>query len=236
MFSADYDVLSDHGRAQARRLGVVLAQRYGAGERPGFDAVFAGPAVRHRDTTALIGEGFATAGLRFPEPVVMPGFDEHDGQSMVIAALAQVAQGDLELFGDRAELTKLATTAIDGSVDRRERSRAWQLLFEAIMRRWLTGAIELDGVESWSAFHRRVRDAFAEVRERARGEVLLVTSVGPVAVILLEVLGVSGARAFEQGWRLYNTGVTRVVYGGGRVTLDGFNDVGHLRVGDWTHR
>ena len=236
MFSANYDALSDPGRAQALRLGQHVAERMLAAGRPGFDAVFTGPAVRHVDTAALAGEGFARAGLAFPDPVVIPGFDEHDGEGLVMAALAAVGRGDGERLGLGPELGGFAAVAMNGGADLRERSRAWQRLFEAVMRRWLAGGIELEGVESWSSFHGRVRAAFLEVLERGRGDVLVVTSVGPVGVILLEVLGVGAQRAFEQAWRVYNTGVSRVVHGGGRVTLDGFNDVGHLGYGEWTHR
>lgn len=236
MFSANYDALSERGRAQARRLGQVMSERLLAAERPGFDAVFTGPAVRHVDTAALAGEPLRAAGLEFPEPVVVPGLDEHDGQGMVRAAMAAVARGDGARLGLGPELAGFAATAMDGGAELRERSRAWQRLFEAVMRRWFLGGIELEGVESWAAFHRRVREAFLELRALGRGEVFVVTSVGPVGVILLEVLGVGVERAFEQAWRLYNTGVTRVIYGGGRVTLDGYNDVGHLGLREWTHR
>lgn len=104
------------------------------------------------------------------------------------------------------------------------------------MRRWLRDELELDEVETWAAFHQRVRDAFGEVRERARGEVAVFTSVGPTAVVLHEVLGLAPERAFEQAWRLYNTAITRVLYSGERLTLDGFNEVAHLPLTQWTHR
>ncbi|MFO7567593.1 MAG: histidine phosphatase family protein [Enhygromyxa sp.] len=236
MFAANYDALSELGREQARRLGLQWAERLQAAGRPGFDAVFCGPAQRHLDTAALVGAGFASAGLSFPKQQIIPGFDEHDGQGMVLAILARVGRGETELLGGRAELLGFAATALDTSADRRERSRAWQLLYEAIMRRWLSGELELDGVETWPQFHARVREAFAELRERGRGEVAVFTSVGPSAVVLLEVLGLAPLRAFEQAWRLYNTGITRVVYSGARMTLDGFNEVAHLPLREWTHR
>jgi broad specificity phosphatase PhoE len=236
MFAANYDALSDHGRAQARQLGQVWAARLAASERPGFAAVFTGPANRHLDTAALVGEGFAAAGLEFPAPVTIAGFDEHDGQSLVLKLLARVAQGERALLGDRPELLEFAAAAMDTKLDPRARSHAWQRLYEPIMKRWLADEVAVDGVETWPEFHARVRAALAELRERARGEVAVFTSVGPSAVILLEVLGLAPTVAFEQAWRLYNTGVTRVVYSGARMTLDGYNDVGHLRLSDCTHR
>lgn len=236
MFAANYDALSELGREQARRLGQVWAERVTAGGRTGFDAVFCGPAQRHADTTALVGAEFASAGLSFPTPQIVPGFDEHDGQGLLHGVLGQISRGEIQLPGQRAQLLELAGKAMDTSLDRRERSRVWQLIYEAVMQRWLTGEIELDGIETWPQFHARVREAFAEVRERGRGEVVVVTSVGPTAVVLLEVLGLPPQRAFEQAWRLYNTSITRVIHSGARMTLDGFNEVAHLPMHDWTHR
>jgi broad specificity phosphatase PhoE len=236
MFAANYDELSEPGREQARTLGAVMAERLAAGGRAGFDAVFAGPARRHLDTAALAGEAFAAhEGLRFPEPVVLAGFDEHDGEGMVVAAMKQLAEAP-EDTPEAKQLGALAIEAADATLDPRSRSRAWQRLFEAIMRRWLRGELELEGVETWPSFHRRVREAFAELRGQARGEIALFTSVGPTAVLLHEVLGVPPLRAFEQAWRLYNTAITRVIYSGERMTLDGFNEVAHLPLSRWTHR
>jgi broad specificity phosphatase PhoE len=237
MFAAEYDRLSERGREQARTLGQVLAAGVTAGRLP-FDAVFCGPARRHLDTAALAGEGFTARDLAWPTPVVLPGFDEHDGQGLVMTALASFtrASSPSELPGEVAQLLALAAEAADATLDRRRRSKVWQLLFEAIMRRWIRGELELDGVESFATFDRRVRDAFAELRERGRGEVAVFTSVGPTAIVLAQVLGLPPERAFEQAWRLYNTSITRVIYSGDRMTLDGFNEVAHLSPAAHTHR
>ena len=236
MFAANYDALSDQGRGQARWLGQVWAERLVAGERPGFDAVFTGPAARHRDTAALVGEGFAAAGLEFPDTIEIAGFDEHDGQGLVREVLVRVGRGERGLLGDRPELFEHAAVALDTRRDRGERARSWQLLYEAIMQRWLADELVVDGIERWPEFRDRVGTAFAELRERARGEVALFTSVGPTAVILYQVLELTPRVAFEQAWRLLNTGVTRVIYSGERATLDGYNDASHLPLHDWTHR
>jgi broad specificity phosphatase PhoE len=233
MFAADYDRLSERGREQARTLGQVMAARAIAGQT--FDAVFCGPAQRHLDTAALAGEGFVASELAWPTPVVLPGFDEHDGQGLVTAALASLSR-DPDPIGEVRQLLALAVEAVDATLDRRRRSKTWQLLFEAIMRRWIRGELELDGVESFAVFERRVREAFAELRERGRGEVALFTSVGPTAIVLAQVLELPPERAFEQAWRLYNTSITRVLYSGDRMTLDGFNEVAHLPRAAWTHR
>ncbi len=248
MFAADYDVLSDHGRLQAGALGRALAQRYATAGRPGFDAVFTGPALRHRDTAALAKAGFDTHGRSFPAPSVVPGFDEHDGQALVLAAIETLpeTQTQTQTWTPHApqlldpSLGRLAAEARDPTLDKDRRSRAWQGLYETVMSRWLGGALDAlcatQDIETWPQFRDRVTAAFAALRGSAKGEVAVFSSVGPTAVILHEVLAVSPQRAFETAWRLYNTGVTRIVYGRGRVTLDGYNDIGHLPDLDRTHR
>ncbi len=232
MFADNYDRLSERGREQARTLGQVMAARAAEGGAP-FDAIFCGPSQRHRDTAELVGECFAARGLAWPTPVVLPGFDEHDGQGLVVAALASIAR---EPSDEAKRLLQLASEAGDAALDRGRRSKLWQMLFETIMRRWVRNEIELDGIESFAVFDRRVREAFAELRAGGRGEVAVFTSVGPIAVVLAQVLALPAERAFEQAWRLYNTSITRVIYSGERMTLDGFNEVAHLPRAHWTHR
>lgn len=234
MFTSNYDALSEHGRAQARTLGEVLAARYREADQPGFDAAFTGPATRQIDTASIARDAFLRADRRFPEAVEIAGFDEHDGEALVVGVLAQVAKPGASALPP--ELARLGAEAADSSLDRERRMRSWQRLFEAVMTAWLAGEVEVEGVESWLEFHARVRVAFYELRERNKGEVALFTSVGPTAVILHEILGLPALRAFQQAWRLYNTAITRVIYSGERATLDGFNEVAHLPLRDWTHR
>lgn len=228
MFAADYDQLSPLGEQQARMLGEVLAERMLAGGRSGFDAVYTGPAKRQRDTAAAVREAFVARGLAFAEPIVLAGANEHDGQRLVLGVLAQ--------GGNDPQLATLAQRAGDPQGDKHERSRHWQTIYEAVMRRWLRGEVEVEGHEAWPEFHARVRDAYRLLRDQARGEVALFTSVGPKAVILHELLGLPAEQAFELGWRIYNTAITRIVHTRDRATLDGFNEVAHLPLGLWTHR
>lgn len=234
MFAANYDELSALGREQATTLGQRLADQFAAAGRPGFDVVLCGPASRHRDTAARVGEGFAARGLQFPEPRVIPAFDEHDGEALVVGAVTQLTAAGPS--GPRASYVELATRASDATLPRAERGRAWHKLFEAVMREWLAGELSVDAVEDWPSFSTRVRAAFAELLTGERGQVALFTSVGPTAVMLGEVLELPPAKAFEQAWRLYNASTTRFVYSGTRTTLDAFNEVALLPAQQWTHR
>ncbi|HSK45272.1 MAG TPA: phosphoglycerate mutase family protein, partial [Candidatus Binatia bacterium] len=67
----NYDKLSAKGEEQRRMLG-----DYWASLQLGFDRVYSGPRVRQRETARLVGEVYKSAGLPWPEPVVLPEFDE----------------------------------------------------------------------------------------------------------------------------------------------------------------
>jgi broad specificity phosphatase PhoE len=223
LFASDYDVLSPLGIDQARKLGEHLA-----GEAS-IDAVFTGPARRQRDTATHVGEAFAAAGAAWPAPEVVPELDEHDAFAMVGKLVPDLA--------DHPEVGPLARALADTG-DRAERSRAFQRLFESIMRLWLRGEVEREGIESWPQFGARVGRALDRLLAAAEGRrVLAFTSVGPIAVMLQRALGCSDQRSFETAWRVRNASVTHFVCRGAELTVDAFNTLTHLPDrASWTFR
>ncbi len=223
LFSRDYDELSEHGIEQARCLGRWWAAR---GEQ--FSRVVTGPAKRHRDTFrhayAAASEA-SQSSLDWPEPEVLPLFDEHD-------AFALVAKSLPDLEGKDARITDLARDARE-TEDPKARSASWQRLFEAIMERWLADEVLAAGVESWAAFKARVDSATQSLLEQAaegprKQRILLVTSVGPTAALLLRATSSPAHRAFSTAWRQRNASISHFVFSGHRLTLDAFNQVDHL--------
>src|ERR1043165_10030660 len=71
----NYDKLSSRGEAQSRILG-----EYWAGLKLCFDRVYSGPRVRQRETARIVGEAYKSAGLPWPEPVVLAEFDEFQAE------------------------------------------------------------------------------------------------------------------------------------------------------------
>src|ERR1700685_2763296 len=67
----NYDKLSTLGEAQSRLLGEYWARRGVV-----FDRTCVGPCVRQKDTLKLASDAYNKAGLKFPEPLVLPEFDE----------------------------------------------------------------------------------------------------------------------------------------------------------------
>jgi broad specificity phosphatase PhoE len=215
MGAANYDRLSDLGRRQAEALG-----EYWGRTRIDFDAVFSGPAQRHLGTEAAVREGVHAVGIPWPEPIIVPQLDEHDGFALVTKALP-LLQSHPEIGPLARQLTQARDT---------DRNTAFQRVFEALMHRWLAGELEADGVEPFAAFRERVLAGLERVVAASRDgrRVVVFSSVGPIAVMLARVLDLPPTRAFETAWRLRNAGITSFVHGRGRFTLDGFNATPHL--------
>jgi broad specificity phosphatase PhoE len=215
LFAADYDELSPRGMTQAQLLGSHMREH---GPHP--DLVFSGPAKRQRDTARLVGESYAKDGQAWPDVTVLPELDEHDAFGMLGKAVPRLRHD--------AEIDALATAA-EKTEDKRERSAAFQRLFEAVMTRWLRGEIDGDGIESWKAFGGRVGRALDRMvgLDKPGRRVIAFTSVGPLAVMLQRALGTGDLDAFRTAWRIRNASVTTFVFRGNQFTLDAFNAMPH---------
>ena len=213
LLSANYDQLSPLGREQARALGRAWRER-----APEFDRVFTGPAQRHRDTFAIARDA---SGLDLPSPTVLDGFDEHDAFALVRSAAPSRIAAD-------PTLAEHARVAASSDADPLARSRAWQRLFESVMHAWLDDALEVANIEPWTAFRDRVLDALQTVVDGGGRRVLVVSSVGPIAAVLLRALALDPHVAFETAWRTRNCAIARFLFSHDRLTLDAFNALDHL--------
>ncbi len=224
LMRTNYDDLSDRGRGQSTILGECLAAHGWE-----FDLVYTGRALRHRDTARRVGKAMEAAGRAWPEPMELPGLDEHDDLSLVRASVGSLSD-DEEVSQLRREMLEVR--------DREERSRRFHRLFEAVMIRWLRGDFEPQGIETWPQFRARVLSCVETMTSlcEPRTRILSFTSVGPVAVLLQRALGSDDLTSFRLAWRLRNTAITSFRFDGrGRLSLDLFNSLPHLPdPKDWT--
>jgi len=110
-------------------------------------------------------------------------------------------------------------------------NRQLQKQFETMMPLWIAGKLESPGVESWTAFHERIRrglEAIIESDAPSR-RVVVFTSGGPIGVAIQTVLQAPEHIAIEVNWRIKNCSLTEFVFTRGRISLDTFNSTPHLR-------
>src|ERR1700760_5144252 len=131
---SNYDKLSTKGEAQSRMLG-----EYWVKHGVSFDQIISGPRTRQRDTARLVGEAYLKAGLPWPDPVVIPGFDEFSAETVIEKALPGLLESDAHVKNLHAEFEKAESQA--------ERFKAFQRVFEVIVGRWANGNLPLPGIE-----------------------------------------------------------------------------------------
>ena len=210
-FEADTDRLSVLGERQARAVGEALTAR---GVRPTH--VLHGALVRQRRTAQLAGEG-----RDWPTPTLDPRLSEFDGDGLVGTLAPLLARQD-------AEFAALAATFREHR-DSPERNRHFQRLLEALAAAWQSGTVTHPEVEGWADFRARVRAALGDVLRLPSGSVAVVfTSGGVIGLTVAFALDAPDTSALRVNWRVKNGSVTRLTFGSGRLSLDSFNEEGHL--------
>lgn len=208
--STNYDELSELGVRQSRILANHIVD---VGFNP--DAIYCGPMTRHRATADAFYSVCRERRIDLPETEILEEFREYNAEAIIRAAL-----------GADPSLMEHAHRIYDDP-------KSFRKLFGSAMLKWVGGALDSKGVESWESLKERVGMAFETIRKRhySRGRKIVVfTSGGAIAASLANVLGVSGDGAMRLNWQIVNTSVTRYVYDEKKVALAGFNSMEHLRL------
>lgn len=196
--AADYDRLSNLGTRQCEALGAWFAGRGIA-----FDGVLHGTLRRHVQSLQAIAAGH---GDTLPEARALPGLNEYDSEALI----RSVHAGPLP------------------RPDTPEAYRAhFRLLREALWR-WMAGATAPAGMPSWAQFSAGVAAALEHVRSTHQGPVLLVSSGGPIATAVHQVLGAPAETMVELNMRIRNSAVTEFAFTPRRHVLLSFNHLPHL--------
>ncbi len=215
--SQNYDKLSDLGEKQARLLGEYWAKR-----NTGFDRAWTGPCVCHKDTARFARDACVHVGLQFPEPVVVPEFDEYQGDEVLQRSLPRLLESS-----DRIRELHKAFEKSDGYY---EKFKTFQKMFEAVISMWVDGKISPDGVESWTEFSIRVNQGLTHILSASRhGErVVVFTSGGPIALAVQRALQLTPQNTLQVSWMSQNCSVSEFLFSKDRFTLSTFNSFPHL--------
>lgn len=177
----------------------VLGRALGArGVRP--DVCLHGRMTRQRETARLIGEAAGWSSWREDD-----AWDEMNHE----------------------EVLQRQPHAFAGDTPTRAEFQAW---FEAATDRWAAGTYDDEYTESFTAFGQRVLGALDDLAGRldGGGTALVVTSGGPIARIVAELLGGGADLHRRLAPVVVNASATKVVVGRRGTTLVSFNDHGHL--------
>lgn len=204
--AADYDQLSELGTRQCRRLGEHLRAR---GLR--FEAVYRGTLKRHAQSLDAIVDGFGAA----PAPTLLPGLNEFDGEAVVRALYPELPPAP---------------------ADRDQAFRHHFRLLREGLEAWMAGRTAPLGMTPHADFVAGVADALERVRAHHAGDVLMVSSGGPISTAVGLVLGLGASAVIDLNLRLRNSAVCELQVTPKRHVLVSFNGIPHLEYGvgsDW---
>ena len=196
--AADYDQLSAMGLEQCRHLGAYWRER---GQR--FDAVFTGTLRRHAQSLAGIRQGLDA---ELPA-VALPGLDEYDADAVVRAVHPEPLAKPTDAEGVKHH---------------------FRLLRQGLLA-WMRAETQPEGMPTHADFAAGIADALARVRAVGAGkQVLIVSSGGPIATAVSQVLGCPPETFVELNLRIRNSAVTEFAFNPKRHHLVTFNTLPHL--------
>ena len=190
---------------QLSPLGAQQSQRLGEHWRAQglqFDAVICGTLKRHAQTLAGIQQGLGTAHT----PLRWPGLNEYDSE----AVIRTVHTGEL-----------VKPTTQEGYRDH------FRLLRDGLTQ-WMAGVVSPQGMPTYVDFVKGVTSALDHIRLNVQGNVLLVSSGGPIATAVGHVLRLSPETSIELNLRIRNSAVSEFSFNPKRHSLVAFNSITHL--------
>ena len=216
-FSADSDRLTELGRRQAEAIG-----RYFVDQDIRVDQVFTGNLNRQIETEHIAAEVVRRSGRGWPDARRVSGFNEYDAGAIMGKLGAVLIERD-------PDFAKLNTDYRDHA-QAADRNRYFQRMLEALMDRWVSGALTAPGVESFAEFHARVKAAkLAILQAEGSRTVVVFTSGGPIGTCVQLALQSPQEMALRLNWRVKNGSFTEFAFSSsGRLSLDCFNATPHL--------
>ena len=189
-----------------QRQSVRLGE-YLANKGVTLDAVLTGTLRRHQQTYAGIAQG---AGLGL-EPLQWPGLNEYDSD----AVIATIHPHKLEK-PDSPEMYR----------------HHFRLLREGLTQ-WMNGVVSPRGMPTYPDFLAGVTSALDHVRKHHAGNVLIVSSGGPIATAVGHILGTTPETTIELNLRIRNSSVTELAFTPKRHMLVTYNTLPHLDHADY---
>lgn len=198
--AADYDNLSAMGVRQSEQLGAYFAKK-----KLVFEAALCGTLRRHEQTWKGIVQGMGEAAPAV-SPLAWPGLNEYDSE----AVIAAVCPHPLTV-PDSPEMIK----------------HHFRLLRDGLTQ-WMNGVVSPQGMPSYAEFERGVVSALDHIRRHYTGNVLIVSSGGPISTAVGHILGTACETTIELNMGIRNSSLTELVFTPKRHMLLTYNALPHL--------
>ena len=222
----NYDVLSELGEEQARRLGEYLAA-----QGTELCAVYSGTMRRQRETAEIACRALAQTGVRTPDLITDQRWDEFSLISVYRAIAKRMIKDDGDFARDIEEMKQAIARdphTTGGAVGRCD---------QAVIRAWMGNRYPDYEGEAWSSFRTRISACAADLSSNHNDKAIAIfTSATPIAIIAGAALGLTEERLLSILGVIYNTSVSVMKARNGELRLFTFNSTPHLDASNRTFR
>jgi broad specificity phosphatase PhoE len=167
-----------------------------------FEAVVTGTLKRHTQSWHGIAEGLGMRQAALP----WPGLNEYDSEAVIAAIHPQPLQ--------RPHTPEMVR-------------HHFRLLRDGL-RAWMAGEVQPVGMPSYADFVAGIQGALDHVRTNHEGDVLMVSSGGPISTAVGLVLSTPPETTIELNLRIRNSSVTEFAFTPKRHMLVTYNTLPHL--------
>ena len=173
--ATNYDQLSQKGEQQSAILGEYLVNK-----KINFDKIYVGPLKRQQHTFEIVADIFSKNKRQLPEPIHLYELKEHSGPAASRAALPNLIKKNPQLKKWYEE----------SNADPQLKKRNSLLMFDYFMDEWTAGNINVENIESWADFRKRVTKGLDIILENTgRSETIAAfTSGGTISSITATAL------------------------------------------------
>ena len=230
----DYDNLSDLGRRQSVRLG-----EYWRAKGLKFDAVLVGTLKRQTQTLDGILQGMSDQ--QFPDGPPL-GFSKSGEAKLApsggstahaVASVGAILQWPgLNEYDSAAVIATIHPEPLQ-KPDTPELYRHHFRLLRDALTQWMNGVTSPKGMPSYAGFQKGVTSALDHVRTQYAGNVLMVSSGGPISTAVGHVLGTTPETTIELNLRIRNASITEFAFTPKRHMLVSYNAIPHLEHPDY---
>jgi len=204
-----YDQLSETGKYQAEVTGCYFEQ---AKIKP--TAIYSGTLKRQKETARIVVQH---AGLK-SEIIEDQIYNEYFYQAIIDSQLPGLLESDPTVSED---VDKAFTDL-----------QAFQRVFSKLLKRWVSGNYDAEGVETFKSYTKRMIDGINAIASKQDNDDIAVvfTSGGFIAMSMHLILGIQDTEALKLGWQIYNCSLTSFYCNDNSFQLETFNSIGHLEM------
>lgn len=196
----NYDQLSPLGILQSEQLGLYFQL-----QNIQFEAVYTGSLQRQIQTLEALARQ-AKQSHWISNAIQRTGLNEYDSESVIKAVN-------------------------NGSLDLPHNSDSYKLYFLLLrkgVQAWINAETQPANLPTFEVFKNNILAVMQEIQASHTGDVLVVSSGGPISISIAHLLGCEPLGAIELNLRLRNSSISEVHYHPKRLSVVSFNTLPHL--------